>query len=124
VTASQQINVVELPVVQVSNTKLEDEAISFTVDKVGVPVLVRMSYFPNWKVTGASGPYRVAPNMMVVIPTQKDVRLHYGYTKIDFFAYFLTLAGIGVLVVRWRGRQVAQRRKLANTNRDQQLVTA
>ena len=124
VTASQQINVVELPVVQVSNTKLEDEAISFTVDKVGVPVLVRMSYFPNWKVTGASGPYRVAPNMMVVIPTQKDVRLHYGYTKIDFFAYFLTLAGIGVLVVRWRGRQVAQRRKLANANRDQQLVTA
>ena len=78
-----------------------------------------MSYFPNWKVTGASGPYRVAPNMMVVIPTQKNVRLHYGYTKIDFLAYFLTLVGIGVLAVRWRGRQVAQRRKLANTNRDQ-----
>ncbi|MFM8689469.1 MAG: hypothetical protein ACKODR_12085, partial [Acidimicrobiaceae bacterium] len=39
-----------LPAVQVSNTVLEDEAISFTVDRIGVPVLVRMSYFPNWKV--------------------------------------------------------------------------
>lgn len=102
---------VDLPVVQISETVLEDEAISFKVDKVGVPVLVRMSYFPNWKVDGAKGPFRVAPNMMVVVPTQNDVRLHYGYTKIDFFAYFLTFIGVCMMAVRWRGREVARRRK-------------
>ncbi len=112
VKSSEAINAVELSPVQISNTVLEDEAISFTVDKVGVPVLVRMSYFPNWKVDNARGPFRVAPNMMVVIPSEKNVRLHYGYSAVDFLAYFMTLVGIGTLAVRWRGRQVARRRKL------------
>lgn len=111
VKPTQVLNSVDLPVVQISETVLEDEAISFKVDKVGVPVLVRMSYFPNWKVDGAKGPFRVAPNMMVVVPTQNDVRLHYGYTKIDFFAYFLTFIGVCMMAVRWRGREVARRRK-------------
>ena len=83
---------------------LEDSAISFSVDQVGQPILVRMSYFPNWKVSGAKGPFRVAPNMMVVVPTQKDVRLHYGYTKLDIFAYVLTAIGIAVMFMRWRRR--------------------
>ncbi len=112
VVPSEQINVTNLSPVRISDTVLEDESLSFRVDQVGVPVLVRMSYFPNWKVDGAKGPYRVAPNMMVVVPTENDVRLHYGYTFVDFFAYFLTLCGIGTLAVRWRGRQVARRRKV------------
>lgn len=111
VKPTQVLKSVDLPVVQISETVLEDEAISFKVDKVGVPVLVRMSYFPNWKVDGAKGPFRVAPNMMVVVPTQNDVRLHYGYTKIDFFAYFLTFIGVCMMAVRWRGREVARMRK-------------
>ncbi|MFM7336982.1 MAG: hypothetical protein ACKO2E_01695, partial [Actinomycetota bacterium] len=111
VTPTKTIDVVDLPVVNVGAVVLEDEAISFEVDKVGVPVLVRMSYFPNWKVEGAQGPYRVAPNMMVVVPTKNEVRLHYGYTAIDFFAYLLSVFGVAVMAVRWRGRQVALRRK-------------
>ncbi len=114
VKPSETINLVALPPVQISNTVLEDEAISFKVDKVGVPVLVRMSYFPNWKAHGAQGPFRVAPNLMVVIPTKNEVRLHYGYTTVDFFSYFLTLVGVGMMVVRWRGRQVALKRKSLN----------
>ena len=114
VKPSETINLVALPPVQISNTVLEDEAISFKVDKVGVPVLVRMSYFPNWKAHGAQGPFRVAPNLMVVIPTENEVRLHYGYTTVDFFSYFLTLVGVGMMVVRWRGRQVALKRKSLN----------
>ncbi|NDF87639.1 MAG: hypothetical protein EB108_01380, partial [Actinobacteria bacterium] len=113
VKPAENISVVELEPVTISNTKLEDEAISFSVDKVGVPVLVRMSYFPNWKVENAQGPYRVAPNMMVVIPTKNNIRLHYGYTRVDFFAYFMTFVGICTMAVRWRGRQVARRRKTA-----------
>lgn len=118
VKPSQNINVVELPIVKVSNTVLEDEAINFTVDKIGTPILVRMSYFPNWRVDGAEGPFRVAPNMMVVIPTKNNVRLHYDFTKTDLFAYLLTFIGVGVLAVRLRGRQVARRRKLLSTRRD------
>ncbi|GIT76663.1 MAG: hypothetical protein Ct9H300mP31_11940 [Acidimicrobiaceae bacterium] len=28
---------------------------------LGVPVLVRTSYFPNWEVEGALGPWRATP---------------------------------------------------------------
>ena len=112
VKPSETINEVELSAVTITNTVLEDEAISFTVDQVGVPVLVRMSYFPNWKVENAEGPFRVAPNMMVVIPTSNEVRLHYGYTFVDFFAYAMTFIGVAIMVVRWRGRKVERNRKL------------
>ena len=59
-----------------SDVRQTDDSISFSVDQIGVPVLVKVSYFPNWKVDGAQGPYRVAPNLMVVVPTANHVTLH------------------------------------------------
>jgi len=69
-----------------------------------VPVLVRISYFPNWKVSGAEGPYRIAPNFMVVIPTSTNVHLTYERSTLDYFAYLLTFLGIAMLIfMRIRG---------------------
>jgi len=56
------------------------QSISFHVSQIGVPVLVKISYFPRWHATGATGPYRVSPNLMVVIPTSKNVSMNYGST--------------------------------------------
>ena len=69
------------------NIKTGDDRISFDVDRTGVPVLVKASYFPNWQASGAKGPYRVTPNLMVVVPTSKHVSLHYGYTPVDALGY-------------------------------------
>lgn len=102
VTPAQAIEPVALPPVVVSNVVQSQSDVSFAVDKVGVPILVRVSYFPNWKVDGANGPFRVAPNMMVVIPTSNTVKLHYGSTSLDYMAYLLTFVGIGILVRRRR----------------------
>ena len=49
--------------VEVTNVVTGTDTISFDVDEPGVPVLVKMSYFPNWKVSGAEGPYRVTPEL-------------------------------------------------------------
>ncbi len=87
-----------LPPVNVTNIKTGDDTVNFQVDRTGVPVLVRVSYFPNWKVSGAKAIYRVTPNLMVVVPTSGHVRLHYGYTPIDWFGFGVTLAGIAGLV--------------------------
>ncbi len=92
-----------LPEVEVANISASDNSISFSVDRIGVPVLVKVSYFPNWQASGADGPWRVAPNLMVVIPTSENVKLTYGWTPVDIFAYLLT--GLGVLIVvllAWR----------------------
>jgi hypothetical protein len=67
-------------------------------------VLVKTSYFPNWQAHGAKGPYRVSPNLMVVVPTQKDVSLTYGLTGVDWLGRFVTLLGIAglVLLILWK----------------------
>jgi hypothetical protein len=89
-----------LPPVQVTNVETDTDRISFDVDQIGVPVLVRASYFPNWKVSGGEGPYRVTPNLMVVVPTDTHVDVEYGWTALDIGAWVMTIFGIvGVVVL-------------------------
>ncbi len=99
----EQIEPVDLPSITVTDVEVKQQSVSFSVDEVGVPVLVRVSYFPNWQVSGAEGPYRIAPNQMVVIPTSNDVRLHYDESGLDWLFYALTLFGIA-LCFYWRRR--------------------
>jgi len=101
VVPAAPIEPVALDPVTVSNVEIDDQRISFEVDRVGVPVLVRVSYFPTWKADGADGPFRVAPNFMVVVPTSNQVTLSYSKTPLDWFFYALTAVGIG-LCVYWR----------------------
>jgi hypothetical protein len=89
---------VALDPVEVSNIDVGQDSVSFEVDQVGVPVLVKMSYFPNWQARGADGPYRVAPNFMVVVPNDSRVELTYGRTGVEWLAYALTLLGVIGLV--------------------------
>ncbi len=88
---------------QVSNIVERNSSVSFDVSKVGTPVLVKLSYFPNWQVRGGNGPYRVAPNLMVVVPTSHHVVVYYGMTPIDYVGYALTilsLAGTIALILK------------------------
>ena len=82
----------------VSEVVRRDHSISFRVDRVGSPVLVRTSYFPNWSVSGADGPYRVTPNFMVVVPTGNEVRLTYGRSLVEWLGVVLMLLGLAAAV--------------------------
>jgi hypothetical protein len=100
------------PATKVSQVHVSDNSITFHVDRTGTPVEVRMSYFPNWQASGAQGPWRVADNMMVVVPTSHDVTLHYGTTSVDRLGQLATLvaaaAAIWLAVVGWRARRRAR----------------
>jgi hypothetical protein len=85
--------------VEVSDIDAGRQSLSFTVSEPGTPVLVKASYFPNWTVEGAEGPYRVTPNLMVVVPTDTHVTLTFGRTSLDYLASFLSLAGLVLVVV-------------------------
>jgi len=102
VTPDRPVEARPVASVVVSAVDIGEQSVSFSVDQVGVPILVRVSYFPSWKVSGAEGPYRVAPNMMVVVPTDNDVKLEFGSSNIDRLAYVLTFIGIVVVVTTWR----------------------
>ncbi len=90
----------------VSKIRAEDDGIRFSVDRPGTPVVVRASYFPNWKVKGADGPWRITPNLMVVVPTSNDVELYYGWTPLDLGAWAVTGLGLLGLIFLVRRRAV------------------
>jgi uncharacterized membrane protein len=100
----------------VSNIQVGLQSISFHVSRIGVPVLVKISYFPRWHASGATGPYRVSPNLMAVIPTANDVSLVYGSTPMLTLGNIITdltvLAGVVALYFFVRRRVAPRRRPL------------
>ena len=93
-----------LPPAEVTNIHTTESSIEFDVSRTGVPVMVKTSYYPNWEVQGADGPWRATPNFMVVLPTSKHVKLTYATSSAEWVGRVLTLgglAGLGGLV--WWG---------------------
>jgi hypothetical protein len=88
--------------------QVEDEAITVTTDRVGHPLLVKVSYHPRWRAEGADGPYLVSPAMMMIVPRQTTVRLTYGRALADYAGLALTggamAVAAAVLARRWRRR--------------------
>jgi hypothetical protein len=81
----------------VTDVVLEDYRISFTTTAIGIPHLVKVSYFPNWRVEGADGPYRAAPSLMVVVPTEENVVLEFRNTSAENIGVALTVLTLGGL---------------------------
>lgn len=84
---------------------VEDGSIRFTTKAIGRPHIVKVSWFPNWKVRGADGVYRVSPGFMLVYPRQEEVELYYGSTLADGLGYGATVGGalgLGIWVMRRR----------------------
>jgi len=84
-----------------------EEEVRFKTNCVGKPHIIKVSYFPNWKVEGADKIYLVSPAFMLVYPTQENVRLYYGETPVDTVGNLLTILGIvitlALLAMRYKG---------------------
>jgi 6-pyruvoyl-tetrahydropterin synthase related domain len=76
-----------------------DDQLEFTTGRIGEPHVVKVSYFPNWHVEGAKGPWMLSPGLMVVVPTQANVRLVYRDTPVEGAGKALTVGGVAVLLV-------------------------
>ena len=85
----------------VSDIVVDDQRISFTTNAVGVPHMVKVSYFPNWGAAGADGPYRAAPSLMVVVPTSEEVVLTFEQTWVEHLGNGLSLVTLAGLAVWW-----------------------
>ncbi|MGC2167750.1 MAG: hypothetical protein WA580_01445 [Acidimicrobiales bacterium] len=98
-----------LPKVTVTHVKVGLQSISFHVSRIGVPMLVKISYYPRWRASGATGPFRVSPNLMAVVPTSKTVSLVYGSTPSYTIGHVVSdvtvVGGLVVLVLAFRRRR-------------------
>jgi hypothetical protein len=104
-----------VPKTLVTGISVSNNTVSFQTSKIGTPVLVKVSYFPNWQVSGATGPYRVTPNLMVVVPTAHRVVLHYGADRADQVGEILTGVGLiallALVLLAWVRRRGGRHRK-------------
>ncbi len=98
------VPVVREPPATVSDVVEHNASVSFNVSRTGVPIVVTVSYFPNWQVSGAKGVYRVSPNLMVVVPTSHHVKLWYGFTPVDYEGWAMSILALGGLVLLCRRR--------------------
>jgi hypothetical protein len=82
---------------EVPDVQLGYGSVSFTASAIGIPHVVRVSYFPNWHAYGADGPYHVLPGFMLVIPRQENVVLRFEPTWVEWTGRILTFATLLVL---------------------------
>ncbi|MCJ7795799.1 MAG: 6-pyruvoyl-tetrahydropterin synthase-related protein, partial [Thermoleophilia bacterium] len=113
VTSDQVVN----PPVEPINTEgevvmeqLDNEKLTFETTAIGVPHWIKVSYFPDWKVEGADGPFVASPSFMMVIPRQRVVTLTYGRTASNWIGQALTLLG-WLVVIGVLGRDLIRRRR-------------
>ncbi len=78
----------------VAEATLKEEEVAITTDCIDQPVLVKVSYFPNWRVEGAEKVYLVSPNLMLIFPESEEVRLYYGTVWSDWLGVLLTASGM------------------------------
>ncbi|MBI4549439.1 MAG: outer membrane protein assembly factor BamD [Candidatus Omnitrophica bacterium] len=80
------------------NLKVEetvrDEKIRFKVSRTGVPVLIKISYHPNWRVTGARKIFFASPSFMIVYPERETVELEFRRSRIDLAGITITAAAL------------------------------
>jgi len=92
-------NFQDLPKIPVeANCKVESKVMNEEIDInttcIGKPLLIKMSYFPNWKVEGADKVYLTTPAFMLIYPKSSHVKLYYRNTLSDELGKALTCIGL------------------------------
>jgi hypothetical protein len=83
----------------VSMESFANEEFSAKTDCIGKPVIVKVSYFPNWAADGAGKMYLAAPSIMLTFPERTDLKFYYGATWSDYAGTIMTI--LGLLIVAY-----------------------
>jgi hypothetical protein len=75
---------------------INNESIEIETSEIGRPLLIKVSYHPNWKVTGADRIYFASPCFMLIFPQEKKVRLDFAPGREALLGGGLT--GLGLLL--------------------------
>jgi len=74
--------------------EVRSQEIIIETSKLGHPLLVKVSYHPNWRVKGAKRVYLTSPGFMIIFPDSHKVRLHYGFGLFNYLGWIASLLGL------------------------------
>lgn len=80
---------------------LQENKLSFSTENIGKLHMVKISYFPTWKVKGGYGPFLISPSFMGIIPTQKNVTLYFSHGFVDNMAYIISYLSILIVIIKF-----------------------
>lgn len=87
------------------NSRLTGDVINIKTSEIGRPLLVKVSYHPNWHCTGALGPFLASPSFMMIIPTDTDIKMVFKRGTADKAGIIVTVL-ITILCIFKKSRPV------------------
>tara|TARA_B100001287_G_scaffold244618_1_gene221391 strand:- start:43 stop:606 length:564 start_codon:yes stop_codon:yes gene_type:complete len=101
---SQILNRIPHKKSKISNVRISNNKITFVTEHPNELHIVKVSYFPNWKIENGSGPYRLSPSFMGVIPHSNEVSITFEKTflekSLNIISLFIFLLSAYLLVFR------------------------
>tara|TARA_B100002052_G_C15871691_1_gene594990 strand:+ start:244 stop:2421 length:2178 start_codon:yes stop_codon:yes gene_type:complete len=67
----------------ISDLSIQNNLITFKTNKPNQLHLIKVSYFPNWKITNGHGPFRISPSFMAVVPKDELVEIKFESSNIE-----------------------------------------
>jgi hypothetical protein len=83
---------------------VHEESIDIETSRIGHPLLIKVSYHPNWRVTGAEKIYMASPSFMLIFPEEHHITLNFEPGLAERAGKILSFLGIIVIFLSplWR----------------------
>ena len=86
----------------ISDLNIQNEFITFKTNKPNQLHLIKVSYFPNWKIKNGYGPFRISPSFMAVIPKDELVEINFESSNVEKALYYLSIFALfGALFITY-----------------------
>ena len=94
-----KINKIENSNLEVKNLKIDSKSISFETNSPNQLHLIKVSYFPNWKIIDGEGPYRISPSFMAVVPNSNSVSLVFKNSGTENILNYLSYISLSMAII-------------------------
>ena len=90
----------------ISDLIIASDEIKFTTNKPNEAHIIKISYFPNWKIDNGLGPYRISPSFMTIVPFENNVVLSFERVNIETYSFYFGLFSLLLSVILfWRFKE-------------------
>ena len=87
----------------ISDLNIQNELITFKTNKPNQLHLIKVSYFPNWKIKNGYGPFRISPSFMAVIPKDEFVEIKFESSNVEKALNLLSILTLfGALLITYK----------------------
>ena len=90
----------------ITNLNIQNNLITFKTNRPNQLHLIKVSYFPNWKIENGHGPFRISPSFMAVIPNDELVVIKFELSNIEKgLNLFSILTLFGALLITYKNKK-------------------